>query len=93
MAEEANRYREVLDGLARSRGLSGADELAERAAKLSRSAPGRRYTRKELLTGSRGGFGTALDRVLGLEEAEMKMLTRAWMDTHDRPAHGLASKA
>lgn len=44
MAEEANRYREALDGLARSRGLSGADELVEKAAKLSRRTTGRRYT-------------------------------------------------
>lgn len=85
MTETTDAYREVLDGLARSRGLSGAGELVERAAKLSPRHTGRRFTKKELLAGARSGFGDALDGVLGMDESECGLLSRTWWDTFITP--------
>ena len=45
--ETTNPYRLVLEDLARSRGLSGAEELAEKAAEVDPD-----YTPREILDGS-----------------------------------------
>jgi hypothetical protein len=67
-------YREVLEDLAKRRGLSGAEELAEKAAVLDP-----RYTAEDLLGARLSGYGEALDRVLETSEEERELLVRAFI--------------
>ncbi len=53
-------YRDVLEDLARSRGFSGAEELARRVAEVDPD-----YTARDILEANLGGFGVPLDKVLG----------------------------
>lgn len=70
--ETANVYRETLEDLAKSRGMS-ADELAQRAADLDPE-----HTAKEFLERPPGGFGHTLDRILGMNEVERVRLSEAF---------------
>lgn len=66
-------YREVLEELARSRGFGGAEELARRVVDLDPS-----YDVREILEAPAYGYGTALDRVLHMNDEEKTMLVRAF---------------
>ena len=74
MMTTTNLYREVLNDLAKRRGLSGAEELAEKAA-----AADPRYTAEDLLGARLSGYGEALDSVLKTSEAERNLLVRAFI--------------
>ncbi len=76
MEQRTEGYREVLEELARSRGLSGAEELARRAVEAE---PG--FTVRGILEDPRGGYGHALDAVLGMDEAERVRLSDAFART------------
>lgn len=67
-----NPYRDVFEDLARSRGMS-ADELAHRAAALDPE-----HTPEEFLQRPPGGFGTTLDRILGMDQEEKLRLSEAF---------------
>ena len=73
-----NPYRAVLEDLAKSRGLSGAEELAEKAAAADPD-----YTPREILDGSFGGFGPALDEVLDLDDKERMRIVAAHLEASD----------
>ncbi len=77
---ETNPYRTYLKELATSRGLSGAQELAELAHEADPDFSGR-----EILENPGGGFGAALDAAIGLSEEEKDRLTAAWRDTFIGP--------
>ncbi len=74
--ETANPYRDVLEDLARSRGLSGAEELGQRAAELD---PG--HTAQEYLEEPPIGFGTKVDRLLNLSDREKVRLSEGFRVT------------
>ncbi len=76
-----NEYLRVLGYLARSRGFSGAGEVARRAAELDP-----RYTARKLLDAPPGGFGDALDAVLGMNDQEKARLSRAFAKTFMDPS-------
>jgi hypothetical protein len=76
--QTSNAYRDVLDELAKSRGLSGAEELAEKAADA-----GPVHSRKKILDGS-SRAGRALDAVLDLTEEERRRISEAWAKTYLR---------
>jgi hypothetical protein len=69
-------YRQVLDDLAHSRGFSGAEELAERAAEEMQGT-----TPRDVLENPPAYLGVALDTVLRLTEEEKVRLTDAFMST------------
>jgi hypothetical protein len=73
--ETTNPYRAVLDELAQSRGLSGAEELAEKAAE---AVPN--HTPEGILEGTSRNFGHALDAVLDLTDEEKGRVGLAVMD-------------
>ncbi len=73
-------YRAYLEELALSRGLSSAEELAERAVEADPD-----FTVAEILEQGMGGFGQALDAAISLSEEEKTQLVAAWMDTFMRP--------
>ena len=77
-------YREVLEDLAVSRGLDGAEDLAHRAAEQDSS-----YTAEELLERPPSGFGTALDAVLNMTEEEQCRVSeafgRTWLNPRRAP--------
>ena len=68
MNEPPNAYRDVLEDLARSRGYSGAEELARQAA-------------VEDLENPPMGSGAAIDRVLDLNDEERLQLSEAFGQT------------
>jgi hypothetical protein len=69
-------YRQVLEDLAHSRGFSGAEELAERAAEeMEGTTPG------DVLENPPAYLGIALDAVLRLTEEEKVRLTDAFVST------------
>lgn len=74
-------YRDVLEGLAHSRGFSGAEEVARRAVELDPS-----FTVRELLEAPPGGFDSALDAVLHMNEEEKVLITRAFSKTFMNPS-------
>ncbi len=80
-AEIPTAYLWTLEYLARSRGFSGAEEVARRAAEID---PG--YTVQELLEAPPGGFGDALDAVLGMNAQEKARLSRAFSKTFMDPS-------
>ncbi|MEJ7816494.1 MAG: hypothetical protein WKF53_15085 [Rubrobacter sp.] len=63
--EPAGGYRGVLERISHAHGFSGAEEVARRAADLDPS-----YTVEDLLANPSAGYGTALDEVLGMNDAE-----------------------
>jgi hypothetical protein len=69
-------YRTYLEELARSRGLSGAEELARLTVEADPD-----FTVQEILESPGGGFGQALDDAISLSEEEGTALVRAWMET------------
>jgi hypothetical protein len=69
----AGSYRAVLEKISRHHGFSGAEEVARKAAELDP-----RYRAEDLLERPAYGYGTALDAVLGMDEAERYRLTRAF---------------
>ena len=81
MAGHTTAYRRVLEDLAESRGLAGAEELAEKAAAV---APG--LTAEEVLENPPGGYGNALDAVLSLSEEEKALISSAFVETFMRPS-------
>jgi hypothetical protein len=66
-------YRDVLEDLAKSRGLSGAEELAKRAHALDPECSVRL-----LLEDPPGGYGRLLDRILTLSEEEKIRLSNSF---------------
>jgi hypothetical protein len=74
---EGNPYRSVLEQLALSRGLSGAEELAAQAAAID---PKR--TAAEFLDPTRGGQGVALAKVLDLSVPEKARIASAYAQTY-----------
>jgi hypothetical protein len=66
-------YRDVLEDLAISRGLSGAEELAQRAGSLDPE-----YTVQGLLENPPGGYGRVLDQILTLSEEEKVRLANSF---------------
>jgi hypothetical protein len=68
-------YRQVLDELAQSRGFSGAEELAQRAAEVGG------FTPADALENPPAHFGVALDSVLHLTEEEKVRVTDAFVST------------
>ncbi|MDP9484529.1 MAG: hypothetical protein M3Q49_01835 [Actinomycetota bacterium] len=74
-------YLWVLVYLARSRGFSGAEEVARRVSEIDP-----RYTVRDLLEAPPGGYGTALDAVLEMNEHEKKRLTQAFRETFMNPS-------
>ncbi len=78
--EESNEYLEVLRDLARSRGFSGVRAVARGAVELDPS-----YTVRQLLDAPPGGFGTAFDAVLEMDDEERKRLSDAFMRTFLNP--------
>ena len=66
-------YRDVLEDLAKSRGMSGAEELAKRAHALDPEC-----SPEQLLSNPPGGYGRVLDRVLALSEEEKVRLSNAY---------------
>jgi hypothetical protein len=72
--ETINPYRAVLEELAQNRGLSGAEELAERAAEFDPE----RYSAWDMLECPQMGFGVTLDSVLKMSEEEKGRVSRAW---------------
>lgn len=83
MTENTSAFRRVLEDLAHSRGLAGAEELAERAAAVDPSM----ISPQTLLEDPRGGYGNALDAVLGLSEDEKKLISAAFVETFMRSDH------
>lgn len=73
-------YAMVLEELAQSRGLSGAEELVERAADAEELED---YSAQALLEEPPAGFGPVLDRVLDppLSEPERLLLMKAFVET------------
>jgi len=76
MTEATNPYRAYLEELAESRGLPGAQELAQAAAIADPD-----FTTEEILKNPPGGFGQAIDAVFHLSEEEKVRLTDAWRET------------
>ncbi len=74
MEQRTEGYRDVLEALAKSRGLSGAEDLAERVVEADPD-----YTVRGVLEGDAGGFGDALDTILDppSTEEERERLVRA----------------
>ncbi len=70
-------YRDVLEDLAKSRGLAGAEALAEQVVEA-----GPDYTVRGVLEGDAGGVGTVLDAILDppTTEEERERLVRALVD-------------
>lgn len=66
-------YRYVLEHLARPRGLSGAEELARLAHEADPE-----YAAEDLLERPPGGFGHALDAVLGMNAEERRRVSDAF---------------
>jgi hypothetical protein len=66
-------YRDVLEDLAKSRGLSGAEELARRAHAVDPACEVRL-----LLEDPPGGYGRVLDQILGLGEEEKVRLASSF---------------
>jgi hypothetical protein len=81
MTSEQTTYRTYLGELARSRGLPGAEELAQAAAAQSDA----RFSAAEILEDPPGRFGRAIDAVLSLDEQEKDRLARAWRSTFLAP--------
>ena len=71
--QRKEEYRDVLEDLAKSRGLSGAEELAKQAHALDPEC-----SPKRLLTNPPGGYGIVLDRVLALSEEEKIRLANSF---------------
>lgn len=69
-------YRDVLEELAISRGLSGAEELARRAVEAEP-----RFTVRSILEDPEGGYGHALDEVLVMSGAEKRRVSDAFART------------
>ncbi len=76
MTENISAFRRVLEDLARSRGLAGAEELAEKAAEVDP-----RMSSPALLENPPGGYGHALDAVLHLSEDEITLVWAAFVET------------
>ncbi|MDP9480565.1 MAG: hypothetical protein M3R38_33710 [Actinomycetota bacterium] len=74
-------YLWTLEYLAHSRGFSGAEEVARRAAEIDP-----RYTARDLLESPPGGYGTALDAVLEMDGGEKVRLTQAFRETFLNPS-------
>jgi hypothetical protein len=66
----------VLDELARSRGYSGLNELADAVAEQT----GKDYSVEELSDWPQPGYGKDVDRVLHLTDEERMLLVRAWKE-------------
>ncbi len=77
--EQVEDYRDVLEDLARSRGMSGAEELAE---KVSAADPA--YSVRDVLEAHQGGFGVPLGKVLNLSGEERVRVSRSLADTTRR---------
>jgi hypothetical protein len=77
MEQRAEEFRDVLEKLATSRGLSGAEELARRVVAADPD-----YSVRGVLEGDAGGFGAVLDEVLDPPptEAEKLRMVRAMVD-------------
>jgi hypothetical protein len=75
-SEETTEYRRYLEELARSRGLPGAQELAQAAATADPA-----FTVREILQDPPGRFGRAIDAVISLTEEEKSSLAEAWRST------------
>jgi hypothetical protein len=88
MTETTNPYRAYLEELASSRGLSGAEELAERTHEADPH-----FTVREILENPGGGFGQPLDAVLGMTEEEKGGLSSAWQETFISPRRDEADRA
>ncbi len=73
MQRRKEEYRDVLEDLAKSRGLSGAEELAKQAHALDPECEVRR-----LLEDPPGGYGIVLDRILTLSEEEKIRLANSF---------------
>jgi hypothetical protein len=67
-------YRDVLEELAISRGLSGAEELARRVVEVDPD-----FTERDILEATYGGFGPVLDRVFDppLTEEERERIVQS----------------
>lgn len=78
MTEQATTegYRDVLEELARSRGMGEAEDLARRAVEAE---PG--FTVRGILEDPKGGYGHALDAVLEMDEEERVRLSNAFART------------
>ncbi len=76
MTENMSAFRRVLEELAHSRGLAGAEELAEKAAAVDP-----RMSSPALLENPPVGFGNALDAVLHLTEEEKTLISGAFVET------------
>lgn len=62
----------MLEDLARSRGMNGADELARRVAEVDPD-----YTGRDILEASWGGFGDALEKVINTTELGRERIVQA----------------
>ena len=80
MTETTSPYRSYLEELAESRGLPGAEELAQAAVLADPD-----FSVREILENPGGGFGQALDAAISLSEEEKDRLTQAWVHTFIRP--------
>lgn len=78
-----NPYRDVVEDLARSRGMS-ADELVHRAAALDPE-----HTPGEFLEKPPGGFGATLDRILHMDREEKRRLSEAFRVVYLEGVRGL----
>ncbi len=72
MEQRTEDYRDVLEDLARSRGMSGAEELARRVHEVDPE-----YSVRDILEAAYGGFGVPLDKVIGATEEEKRRLSDA----------------
>ncbi len=74
MEQRTEGYRDVLEDLAKSRGLTGAEALARRVVEADPD-----YTVRGVLEGDAGGFGEVLDAILDppTTEEERERLVRA----------------
>jgi hypothetical protein len=74
--ETTTPYRAVLEDLAHSRGLSGAEELVERAAEGTRG-----LTAAAILERPPAGYGKSLDAVLRMDDRERGRVAAAFAET------------
>jgi hypothetical protein len=81
-SEETTEYRRYLEELARSRGLPGAQQLAQAAAS---EATDPHFSVRAILEDPPGRFGRAIHAAIALSDQEKDRLARAWMHTFIRP--------
>ena len=73
-------YRSVLERISRDHSFSGAEEVARQASELDPN-----YAVEELLANPKAGYGTALDAVLDMNDAERWRLSMAFAKTFLSP--------